>query len=202
MLRIVIIVVLVLIAAAIHYLPWWAIAGGLVVLIVVARLLGGKLLETLLSIPFRLKGSVLRHATAEIHSIKPVPKPVNPLSTESDDSPPRNYYEVEATITPRPSRGPFHLWEYSELVCVKSEAKWDDDSDACETISVELAASPRRPIERTTSDDEEDDCSKVPGSQRLRVVIGVIPGTNELSFRYYLEKIGRFCLPPAQSQSA
>lgn len=131
--------------------------------------------------------------------------------TGDDDEIPREFYELEVTITPQPVSGPFRHWDYTELALVEPNSRWDEDDESCDVISVDLvraglivkpseAAKPR-PVDADADADEDededadcDDC-KVTGSQRLKMVVGVKPHVSELVFYYYFEKFGKVQLP-------
>jgi hypothetical protein len=172
----------------------------------------------LFSIPFRAKGKVLRDATAEVHSVRPAAAPVAKACAarigqdgedddgadtdledddESDDAPdgPRDYYEVEVTITPQTPTGPFMHWEIGELTLVKPAKRWSDTDDTCKVDRVDVVRDGTVVLEKGQEDEEEDAGSKVFGPRRLKMLVGVEPGVRELAFSYYFEKFGKLELP-------
>ncbi len=223
----VLLLVAVLMGLAVYFLPWWLVLGAVVVGAVAAWLLRGRLfnflLTRLLMIPFRLKGRALRNATVEVHSIRPTAAPPEDAAematvdeedeTEPSGPPvPLDYYEVEATITPKPSDGPFMLWEVGELLLVAPGRRWDDEDDSAVIRSIECWLAPGEEF-----DDDEDDSAqpvpadgryvqdtgyKLPGPRRLRFLVGVKPGVRELAFRYYFEQFGRLQIPAGTTATA
>lgn len=127
---------------------------------------------------------------------------------------PRDYYDIEVTITPRKTTGPFHHWDLDDLRLVLPGKKWDDDDDSeCEVYSINIVRDgiviPARRISDLEDDDEadededEDDVdggdfgSKVIGPHRVKMHIGVRKDIRELAFGYYFERFGKVELPPS-----
>lgn len=222
----VLLLVAVLMGLAVYFLPWWLLLGAVVVGAVAAWLLQGRLfnflLRRLLMIPFQLKGRVLRNATVEVHSIRRAAAPPEDaaetvtVGEEGETEPsrlpvPLDYYEVEATITPKPSDGPFMLWEAGELMLISPDRRWSDEDSSGVIRSLECWLAPGEQF-----DDEDDSPQPVPadgryvkdtgcklsGPRRLRLLVGVKPGIRELVFCYYLEQIGRLRIPVGTAAAA
>lgn len=128
---------------------------------------------------------------------------------------PRDYYEVEVTITPQKTTGPFHHWDIGDLSLVTPDKKWDiDDLGVCDVYSVNIVRDgiviPARRISDLEGDDEAEDedddetdedgldfGGKVMGPHRVKMHIGVRKDIRELAFGYYFERFGKLELPPA-----
>jgi hypothetical protein len=164
------------------------------------RWLVGATFKRIFLLPFRAKGAVLRGAAAEVHALEPAARPLERpaledrreelgegdevgavLEADREDEVPRDYYRLEVTITPRPATGAFKLWEPGEVRLAEPGTKWDETDDACETYETEVFQH---------GSYQPDEGFKYGGPQRLRLLIGVRPGTERLVFRYYLEKFG------------
>ena len=172
---------------AIQFLPWWAIVGGIVALILGGMLFGGRIVAALFKMPFRAKGSVLRSATAEIHSLTGDAKYEDSEKAEDAN---RRYYRLEVTIKPveRGGNG-FQLWEPGELQLVSPDAKaeeTEDDGDFCEIKRIEIESEGRF---------VPDEGMKFGGPQRLRFTLAVAPEARQFQFRYYFELFGKVSLP-------
>jgi len=179
--------------AAVKFLPWWGLVLALVAGIVAGKWLIARLLARLLTAPFKLKGAVLRGASIEVHSAEPAQAP--PAAPGEDVSAgPRRYVRVELTVTPAAGvESPFQTWEPGELRLVKEDARFDpDDPEADEDHQVSI-----RSVEiQHECRFQHDDGWKLPGPQRLRLLLAVSPGIDRLKFRYYFEEFGRVELPP------
>ena len=178
---------------AFRFLPWQAVVGGIVLLMLAGYFLSGRILEALFKIPFRAKGSVLRGATAEIHSLTAAAKPADG-DDEEDAS--RRYFLLDVTIKPvaRSGKG-FQLWEPGELQLVSLDANAEDtdaDGDLCDVKRVEIDA------EGTFVPDEG---MKFDGPQRLRLTLAAAPEARQLQFRYYFELFGNVPLPAQEPQA-
>lgn len=184
-----------------------------------------KLLLLFFSLPFRATGAALRGATAAVHSLERLPAPPLELAAKHDESDderkpdePRDYYRLEVTISPKASVGPFHRWEIGELALVHPDSSLVADgqreiADLCDIRQREVQVSESFVPHREDEDDEEpdspsekrqapavgtftpDDGYKLPGVQRLRLLLAVKPGTRRLVFQYYFEKFGEVVLP-------
>jgi hypothetical protein len=191
------------VVAALRYLPWWALVGGVVLIVAFFKFFGGKLLLWLVSLPFRAKGRVLRGATAELLSLRPVAAPLTKLPAESNPDPetrelappipptPRDYYELDVLITPRAPTGTFRFWEAGELILVPPGKTMDDEDETCEVVKLEVLREEGGP-------PDEGEGLKYFGPQKLRFYIGVLPGTSRLVFQYYFEQFGEVKLDGAK----
>jgi hypothetical protein len=200
-------------AAAFYFLPAWQVFAGIGVLSVLLLLARRLILRLILFLVmrrmsrrlgldmqeaakmpggfhtlFKMKGAVLENAEAEVHSLKRIPTPVEPEEdvehgdADDDDDGPRDYYELDVTIRPGQQTGTaFKLWQPGELALVDAEADWDEDDDCCRIERVE--------VEYAGSFGPEDEM-RYSGPVRLRLLLGVRPGTGRLAFRYYTEKFG------------
>jgi hypothetical protein len=221
------ILLLVLVILACKFLPWYVLVGLAVLFVLSAKFIGKKLLLWLFTLPFRAKGAVLHHATATVHSLErvPAPPPV-PAQADEEESPqdmqqkePRDYYRLNVTISPKPSAGPFHLWEIGELRLVHPDYRvmadgQEEEAELCEIEQWEVQVNELF----IASDDDEnepvadsqtrkthevgefipDQGYKLPGPQRLRLLLAIKPGTRRLVFQYYFEKFGEIVIPMEQ----
>ena len=191
---------IVAVAISVKYLPWWGLLLGAVALIVIGKFLIKRLFFRLLVTPFKLKGAVLKAATVEVHSLTAAAAPP-PTEGEPADATPRTWYSLEVTIRPGGASTPFGAWEPGELRLVAPESVLDPspdtlggDDDTCEIKSVEV---------QQEGAFQPDDGMKLPGQQRLKLLIGVKPSAGGLKFRYYFEEFGSVMLPtPAASRAA
>ncbi|MFO0927311.1 MAG: hypothetical protein U0736_09760 [Gemmataceae bacterium] len=212
MLRFILLLLLVGLALAIRYLPWQVLVGGALMVVALFYLLRGRVFLWLFSMPFRAKGAVLRGATATVHRIAPIEVAnLRAVRAPDDEDPdddydpgPREFYELEATITPGPTPGPFLFWEVSEVRLVEPgyRALQDNSDDAClmvesKVISEVIEAPTAAAMEDGSSDedDEDDEDDKVLGPRRVWFLIGVRPGLRRLVFAYYFETFGEVNLP-------
>ncbi len=172
-----------------------------VALVLATKFFGGRLLEEVFSMPFKAKGAVLRGAAVEIHTIKPITfadiqalRKNNSADDDDENSVPdasRKYFVVDATVKPvAGSSGTFQLWEPGELLLAGPDAKPrdSDDEEICRIERLEI---------ETEGRFAADEGMKYGGPQRLRLTIGVAPGTARLQFRYYFELFGGFTLSGA-----
>lgn len=235
MIRILLVVFFILSFLAIRNLPWWVSLSIGLAIILLGKYFAAAIFHRLIMWPFRAKGKVLRGASVEVHSVKPIPRPVdfdddrlieddeldenNELyENEAEVKVPRDFFEIEVTITPQPSTGPFYLWDYHDITLGAPEQPWNSDDDTCVVYSVQRVRNvkllypesrsngeaetslsvrnvgPEELDDEEAQDDEFDDSSKVPGPQRLKMTIGVNHDVRELVFMYYLEKFGRLSL--------
>ncbi|HEV3121718.1 MAG TPA: hypothetical protein VGY53_07440 [Isosphaeraceae bacterium] len=115
------------------------------------------------------------------------------------ESIPREYYQVDVTITPGSHSGAFQHWEPSELLVVPYDAKISRNFRDLDVTSMDLHD---LEIFRDGAfmPDEE---GKYFGPLRLRMVMGLPLDTpRRLKFRYYLEAFGELILPPSLGSSA
>jgi len=195
---------LVLIILAFTFLPWYVLVGLAVVIVFSAKYVVKWVFYRLFMMPFKAKGTVLHEATAVVLSLEPSAVPVPPqverlehkdLSDADEeefppppDEPPRDYYRLEVTITPKPKVGGFQHWEPGELLLVLPDTKpmTGADDNACSIEGLEIKENGRFIT---------DEGFKPAGEQTLRLLIGVQPGTRRLVFQYYFEKFGEVVLP-------
>jgi hypothetical protein len=177
---------------AVKTLPWWVLILAAVAVVVVGKFVLGRLIKTLLTMPFKAKGAVLRGAKAQVHGVVP-------LTSNGQSSGARARYQVDVTITPGSiSNGPFQHWAPGELTLVPPQSKIDlDDSssedDVCELEKVEVEHDGRF---------HEDEGLKYAGPQKLKLSVAVVPGTKVLKFRYYFEEFGQVWFPEAEAKAA
>jgi hypothetical protein len=193
MFRLVFLGLIILTIAAIRFLSWQASFAIILVVCLLFKYLGGWLGTRLLSIPFRMKGKVLRKADVQIHSLAPAAPPTldRNRADEDEEEPkedegPRNYYLLEATILPQEPKGKFRLWEPGELCLVAPGLSIDDDDDTCKVKQMEIFEE---------GSYHPDEGLKYPGPKRLRMLLAVAPQTPKLVFRYYFETFGDVKLP-------
>jgi len=201
--RLFLLLAIVLVVLAFKFLPWYVLVGLVVLFVFSLKFLGKWFFVWLISLPFRAKGSVLRKAKAEVHSLEPaaapVPKSEDTQVEEEDEegmgSPAlRLYYRLEVTITPRPKTGGFTHWEMGELCLVRPDQNvMDGGDDSCQIKELEIEENGKFTA---------DDGFKVPGPHRLRLLIAVKPGTRRLVFQYYFEKFGEVTLPEVVAGTA
>ena len=169
-------------------LPWWAILLSVLVLVVVGKILAGRLLRSLLTMPFRAKGAVLKGAKAQIHSVTAI--------GDSGPAGDRCRYALDATITPVAGGGSFTHWEPCSLRLAPFDSKFDidkSDDDECEIESAEV---------EQDGQFHRDEGMKYPGPQRVKLRVAVKDGTALLKFRYYFEEFGEVRLPSVAAAAA
>jgi hypothetical protein len=182
-------------ALAAHFLPRWAWPILLVVLVVVFKLFGRRLLL----IPFRLKGSALRDATATIDRLQPCERPQGTRAAADITE----WWQVEVTIQPKAgSQGSFKTWEPGELVLAArgdKAAALDGDAEGLPITELELYLDARESAELASVSAHEgwhaDQGWKLPGQRRLRFKFGAPDSVRHLCFRYYFESFGSLELP-------
>ena len=201
-LLLVVVAVLVGVGAAVKYLPWWGSLLMFLGLFLVAKFAIKHLLKKLLVMPFKMKGAVLRNATAQVHSITPADRPTatageNADDVDPDDASPRNYYQLDVTIVPQEATGKFTLWEPGDLSLMRPESGVgvDDETDdgACTIHNLQV---------EEEGQFKPNEGMKYPGSQRLRMILGVQEGVTALKFRYYFEAFGEVRLPARVAKAA
>jgi len=181
--------------AAIRMLPWWGILALFAGLTLGAAVLVRWSLPRLLLIPFRAKGAVLRGAVVDLHAIARVEPPAAGPD-EPAEREPRDHFRIEVTIAPRPSPGPFRLWEPGELIAAGPDARPGAPRDGETQFDV---------AELEVWEDgrfQADRGMKYGGAQRLRLLVAVPPGRRHLRFRYYLEVFGDLSLPGSTAPAA
>jgi hypothetical protein len=179
----------------------WGVAGltavplGLLFLVLLGKRMGGWLLHRAFMIPFAAKGKVLRGATLDVHSVTPCEVPKRLLEFDDDAECPakdQSWYWIDATITPKPTGGPFHLWEAGELLLVPEKTRAgmpSDDADEWNLYSLKI-------WDAEHQDWQKDEAYKYPGPQRLKMRVGLPPNVRRAKLRYYFEVFGEVQLPP------
>ena len=212
--------------AAFIYLKWWqALLASLATFIVMLYGMRWLALSTLKGMArmagdlMEVKSRVLRGATIDLHSIKPVPPPPGELEgaaaspdPEDDRTPDdvaedtqwvmnQNWYEIELTLFPdAKAAGLMEHWDLFDLRLVPRDAKaislfsfespGSDDTEEEEVFLSEVEV-----IVNGLARDPED--GKFVGPQRLRFVAGFPKHLQEVKFRYYMEQFGLIRLPKA-----
>ncbi len=206
----ILIVLIILAVLAIKYLPWWAL---------VMLLVGGGLglqwavkygLKQAFLIPFKVKGQVLKGATAQVHNVQPTNMPT--VKQNADSHPGEiadrraryhqlKWYTVDVSIAPQPLTAdrpqgittavPFPTWEPSDLVLVVPGKKVKSLQSLAEAEVSMIHDYEIYQTDRFQPDME----GKHLGSQRLKFLVGIEPDVTTLQFRYYLELFGQVTFP-------
>jgi len=191
----------------------------LIFLVVILKQVAGKLAMIAFTAPFKMKGKVLRAAVVTVHSVTPAEKPNRCVANEEEPDPEmfdssdeadeyqremgqegrereeadsrRRWFLLDVTITPQEVTGEgFTHWEPGELAIVSPGSQPtktfgpDDEEEAIgEVFDVSIWHPERQEF-------CEDDMCKYHGPRRLRMHVGVDPGHERLSFRYYFEQFG------------
>ena len=180
---------------AIKFLPWWALLAGAVALVPISRWVLKRTVVGLFTAPFRMKGAVLKGAAAEVHSVVPTARPALEVGAEESNggaaAAARRYFWLDVTVRPTGRSEGFQHWEPGELQLVRPESRLDpheadEGEDACEVKRLEV---------QQEGSFQEDEGWKLPGPQRLRLLLAVQPGVTGLKFRYYFEEFGEVHLP-------
>lgn len=174
----------------------WGIPGligvpvALALLILTGKFLGAWLLKRAFMIPFAAKGKVLRGAKLEVHSVTPCEVPKRALEHEDEETElpakARSWYWIDATITPKLTGGPFHLWEAGELLLVPEKTRPGmprDDADEWNLYTLRI-------WDPEKNEWGKDEGYKYPGAQRLKLRVGLPPNVRRARFRYYFEVFG------------
>ena len=187
--------------AAFVYLEWWqAILVSFATFMLLVY--GAKLMvrsavariKNFASELFRVKSRVLRGATVDVHSVRPVPSPEE-FEPEDDAQPAElDWFEIEATIFPAPNAvGPMTHWDLDDLRLVPIDEPNREPLEAAE-IESEIGFARIAIVENGVASEPEQ--STLHGPQRLRFVAGLPRGIRVWKFRYYFEQFGRVELPP------
>ena len=190
---------------AVKFLPWWGLVLCLGLVLVLAKFTVKRVLYQALVTPFKMKGAVLRGATIEVHSIakssqRAPEKSDHDEEANVEDSGPRLTYELEVSIRPQNSKGPFQLWEPGELLLVRPDSKIvpsassadDSEDDTCRVIQLLI---------EEEGSFKKDEGGKYPGEQKLQFLLSVKPGHSQLKFQYYFEEFGLIQLPPQSAEA-
>ena len=217
-------VFLVVTVAAFVYLEWWqailASLGTFIIMSWVAKKLALSTFKGMMRFANELietKSRVLRGATIDVHSVKPIAPPQSELDAVTDSDPEddrtpaevaedialiknQNWYEIELTLFPEANvSGPMEHWDIYDLRLVPRNAKainpfsMSNDGDAAE--EEEVFFSEIQVIDNGVPRDPED--GKFVGSRRLHFTAGFPRSETEVKFRYYLEQFGLIRLPKA-----
>jgi hypothetical protein len=217
------ILLIVLVVLALKFLPWYVLVGLAVLFVLSVKFLGKALLLWLFSLPFRAKGAVLHGATASVHTLERVDEPPPERATADEDDVSnseerpelRDYFRLEVTVSPKPSGGPFHYWEIGELSLVHPDfnlmgGRHEELAGVCEIRQCEVQVNEllvKGDADEAPEADSEfgesyrlgefipDRGFKLPGPQRLRLLLAIKPGTRRLAFQYYFEKFGEVVIP-------
>lgn len=174
------------VSAAYFWLPWWGfllvLVGLSLALFGAGRWLIGRLGARIFEVPFRAKGAVLNNAQAEVHSVRRV------QAVQGEEGEGDAWYEVDVTITPRPTAGPFQLWEAAELMVLPArKSRRDGFPEGRGVRSLEVQSDGRF---------QPDEGLKYPGPQRLRFQVPVpADWGRDLAFGYYFSVFGKLTLP-------
>jgi len=189
---------------AMGWLAFLVVPVLLVVGLIALKSLLMKKIEGAFKAPFAAKGAVLKDAAVEVHSVLPASRPsrtyvqqydpegddevdVNDIEIEEDEEDSEKYaryFTIDATITPQDGDGPFQSWEPLELLLVPAgtvAGEPEDDDEIGTVLEAEIWDEGRW---------VEDDGLKVPGTRRLRMLVGVNDGVQACRFRYYFEVFG------------
>jgi hypothetical protein len=193
--------------------PWGFLAVVVVAAVVLWRIYssGDGLLESLIQHHARGIGKVLKGATVTTHSVTPAPEPDPSVWRTGDDEdddefeealeesgmPKGEYdwYQIEATIEPQPdAQGKPASWEPTMVHVEKSGKPLQalEFSLDCLIAQVELW----RDGHYVTIES-----GSVKGTGRVKLYVGVTPGTKDVRFNYLGESFGEVRLP-ARGQSA
>lgn len=167
-------------------LPIIAGAAVLVLFVLVFRLLiwSGPREKQL-----RKTSAVLENASVFVHAIRPTEPQETDLDDEDEEAAKRRYYSVDVTITParplvagvdpaKPSR-----WNPLALDIKDPDSHADDSRDEpCKLLSVEVWKGGQFLTDEAMLDQE----AEVEGAQRVRLRVGVLPGTRRFVFVYKL----------------
>lgn len=167
------------------WMVWW-LGAGLAAGYFALKFALGRLLMRLFETPFRMKGAALRDATAQVHEVRRCPAPAHDEEFDEDEGP-REWYQIDVTITPVPNDGPFKLWEPGELglAPVGFSIRKADDIDSVYQVTDCRFVEPE-----SNGQDGEDDGCKVHGPNRVVLTVGVPPGMHHAQFAYYFETFG------------
>jgi len=182
-------------AWAVRNLPWWALVFLFAGLVVVAKFAVKGLLKRLFLMPFKMKGAVLRNASAQVNSVAPSDAPTKTDANREPTEPdvPRRYFTLDVTIQPSEATGKFTHWEPGELMLTRVDYHFnpnDEESKQDNACRVE---------ELQYEEDgvfKPDEGFKFAGAKRLKMTLVVREGIEKLKFQYYFEEFGQVQLPP------
>lgn len=214
--QVILIVVIVLAVLAIKYLPWWVLVILIALPILGWRYIGAGIFVLMFRRTAGQLGKVLRGATVTVHSLMavspPDPKVLEETFRDDDeededvvgdalDEPPeaRDWYELEVTIAPQPrdvesGEDDPGGWQAETLALVPPESGYGEFDVTCMIGRIEVEHEGRFRI-------AGDWCSY--GPERLKLLIGVRPGTKQVKFRLFFQDFGEVIeLPPPHTRPA
>jgi len=190
-----------------HYFGWKGLVAYpflLIALLWVGKLVIGRMIKKFFLSLFSAKSSALREATMQVHSVTAIPMPkLEPAEDHEhgeedeahdhehepdEDDGPRNYFQVDVTITPK---GEDRVWEPGEFILTSDRIK---SLEELEDGGKELGNTHEVQIWNGTAFGPDED-GKYPGPQRLLLTFAVKPATTKAWLHYYDEPIGTLELP-------
>ena len=173
-----------------QWIVWW-LGAGIVAAYFVLKFVIGRTLRRLIETPFRLKGAALHNASANVHEVRRCEAPPSDISDDEpeEDDVPREWYEIDVTITPEPNDGPFQLWEPGELALAPmglTIRKADDIDEVFQVSDCRFVET----LPRNGNEEDDDEPDKVHGPNRVLLTVGVPPGMHHAQFAYYFETFG------------
>lgn len=197
-------------AALFHYFGWYALLAIPVVAILFSAFMR-VIVKRLILIPFKLKGKVLKDATATVHEVSftgikegDEKKDDTAAEDEANDKEDgarqdrakeqEKYYTYLIDLTIHPSgnaQTSFKLWDPSELMLVPPDSKPSFDADAADDsfgTVMELGL--------FENGQWQTDFDKVPGEQRIRMKIHFKAPAPACKLRYYFYDVATITLPP------
>lgn len=185
-----------------------------------AKFIIGRLIRKVVMGLFGMKGGALRDAKVEIHSVTPVAPPPqddtveagpgsdsesdaadgavavteSPATDDGEPEPPREYFRVELSVTPRQQANQkFTHWEPSEFILASRKIKSLGD------LAEDEGDSDHGHVQRVRIWDGTqfgpDESGKYVGPQRLEIIFAVTPGTQRAYLHYYGVPLGEIQFP-------
>jgi len=213
-LTVIFILVLIGVVAAIKYLPWWA----LIILFVVPLLTWKYIAAGILALYMRKVagelGKALAGAEVEVHSLEAVAAPTaddlkamlqdedegdgdeyeddapEPDAAPDEDPSAWRWYELDVSITPRPpaSEDENSGWSVGGLMLAVPDTKWGEFDGQCLVAQVERMEDGRFTPAMNW---------QAYGPERVRLLVGVRPGTSQVALQYMTEQLGDVLELPA-----
>jgi hypothetical protein len=195
-----------------HWLGLLAVLGMAAVMWFSALYIAPRALHRTILIPFEAKACVLEGAEITVHSFSPAAPPaedgeeVHLLTDGGEDASTAtpmaqteslDWYLLDCTITPKEPEGPFQLWEPGELYPVRADAPagWEFDEAYLLGKMGEVAV-------LQGEEWQPEDGRRFGGTQRLRLRIGIPPGTYRFCLRYYSAILGPVLVDRPQTLDA
>lgn len=218
-LGVIFLVLLAAVIAAVRYLPWWALILLVVVVGVSWKYLAAGVLWFYMRKVARELGRSLAGANVEVHSLQAVPAPSTEdlkamLQAEEDEygdddeageQPPEpeeavenpadwRWYELDLTISPQPTpEGQEDAgWSVGALMLTLPATMWGEFDGYCIIAQIERMDDGRF---ITASHWQSY------GPERLRLLMGVKPGTTQVALRYMTEPVGEVLELPSLHES-